>query len=94
MKISILTVCLSLFLQCCTYEDSLEIELQSPKLTLNSALSANEEPYLYVGKVFSPTEKFIANHFISNANVFLYENLTLSRIINLSKKWYLQITKF
>jgi hypothetical protein len=69
-----LIVCLSLFVQGCTYEDSLEIELQSPKIVLNSVLSANEEPYLYVGKVFSPTEKFIADHFISDAKVFLYEN--------------------
>ncbi len=76
MKISILTVCFSLLLQCCTYQDSLEIELQSPKLILNSVLSANEEPYLYVGKVFSPTEKIIADHFINNANVLLYENST------------------
>jgi hypothetical protein len=74
MKISVLIVCLSLLLQSCSYEDSLEIELQSPKLVLNSVLSANEEPYLYVGKVFSPTEKILADHFISNANVLLYEN--------------------
>jgi hypothetical protein len=74
MKISILIICLSILLQSCTYDDSLEIDLQSPKLVLNSLLSANEEPYLYVGKVFSPTEKILADHFISNANVLLYEN--------------------
>jgi Domain of unknown function (DUF4249) len=77
MKISIFIVCLFLLLQGCNYEDSLEIELQSLKLVLNSVLSANEEPYLYVGKVFSPTEKILADHFISNANVLLYENANL-----------------
>lgn len=77
MKINILIIFIFLLLQSCTYNDLLEIELQSPKLILNSVLSANEEPYLYVGKVFSPTEKILTDRFINNANVFLYENSIL-----------------
>lgn len=66
-----------MFLQGCSFEESFEIKVNNSKLILNSVLSANEEPYLYVGRAFSPTGKTPEDHFVNNATVLLYENSTL-----------------
>jgi hypothetical protein len=76
MKKCILIIFISLFLYSCN-EDEIFIEDSNPKLILNAVLSANEAPSLYVGKTFSPTGKTPNDHFISNADILLYENSTL-----------------
>jgi hypothetical protein len=76
MKKNILIIYCFLLLQSCN-EDEIFIEDNNPKLILNAVLSANEVPSLYVGKTFSPTGKTPNDHFISNAEILLYENSTL-----------------
>lgn len=74
MKISILIIFISLLLQSCSYNDSLEIELKSTKLILNAVLVANEIPVIYVGKTFSSTDNVPDNHYVVDAEVILFEN--------------------
>jgi hypothetical protein len=76
MKKYILLIGISLFLHSCN-EDEIFIEDSNPKLIINSVLSANEAPSIYIGKTFSPTGKSPNDHFISNADILLYENSTL-----------------
>jgi hypothetical protein len=60
--------------QNCSYDDTLSLEIKEKKLILNAVLVANEIPLVYVGKIFSPTDNVPDNHYVTDAEVTLFEN--------------------
>jgi Domain of unknown function (DUF4249) len=66
-----------LLTQSCSYDDTLSLEIKENKLVLNAVLVANENPVVYVGKIFSPTDNVPNNHYVMDAEVLLFENNNL-----------------
>jgi hypothetical protein len=67
-------IIITLLIQNCSYDDTLSLEIKENKLVLNAVLVANEVPVVYVGRIFSPTDKVPDNHYVIDAEVILFEN--------------------